>query len=359
MFQKDTIKPAPHELKSGVEHLGRVLSVNPCPEVELKSVDFDLAACTAMNWRMGATLFEALQGRGIEDHFSPGALDQLHGAYLTTIMRNRVLRSRVVDVLKLLVAEGLHPMILKGGIQLLLTPAGGECSRYMEDVDILVPPIEYDLAESVVRREGFVAFSQHGPANHHGPKLRDRETGIEIEIHRRPLKKERPEYVNGLSEEVLKIATDDGLRIAVPSPRYRLLHNMIHSQESHANFALGTADLRHLFEFAEQFATQGNQLDWPWLVSFSAKLGLRPHLYAWAYTAHRIFGMPFKPDAPTSWIERNQFTRVYRSENRSRFGRFADQIIHLHVLAAQGGMGCEEFYENYRYWGRRLIHGKW
>jgi hypothetical protein len=342
---------------SGVEQLGLILSVAVPADPDLGGMDFELAASTAMNWRMGGTLFEAIQAQGIEDRFSCGALGQLRGAYFATVMRNRVLRSRVAGVLKAFSAEGLQPILLKGGIQLLMTPQRGECSRFMEDVDILVAPSEYEHAEAIVRREGFIAHVDYEPSFHHGPELRDRTTGIKIEIHRRPLPKDRPDYSRGLVDEAMTIVAEEGLRIRVPSPRYRLLHNMMHAQESHENFLLGTADMRHLHEFAVGCTTLGAQFDWPWLVSSAAQYGLRTHLIAWTYAAHRIFGLPLPAGVTPRWVERNQFTRIRRSEERGRYQGFADRILHVHVLAAQGGMSLGDVLLYYRQWARHLRRG--
>ena len=126
-------------------------------------VDPMQAARAAMNWRLGAILFAEMQAQGRLGFFDEHSLDSLRGAYLSTVMRNRVRRRKAVEVMRALADAHVASMVLKGGVDLLATPAEGACPRYLEDVDILVSEADCDAAVSVLTRAGFAPIPTSAP----------------------------------------------------------------------------------------------------------------------------------------------------------------------------------------------------
>lgn len=339
---------------SGAEQLGRLLNpAGPLSGCDA-DIDFDLVATTAMNWRMGATLFEAARAGNLEARFADDALMRLHGAHLATVMRNRVLRRRVGTVLRALEAAGLAPVVLKGGIRLFATPPGADCTRFMEDVDLLVAPADHDRAEALTRDLGFRPHAEVGADCHHGPKMRDRDTGIEIEIHSRPLSTDRPGFTQGLAAALQEEVTADGLVLRCPAKPYQLLHNMIHALDGHGGYLQGDGDLRQLHDFALGCASLGPGFDWPWFDAAAGTLGLRSHLRAWIFAAHRIFGLPL-PHARFRWVERNLAARMCRDHRPGRAVGFIERAVHVHALAAAGGAGPRDLMRQYGVWVRRAL----
>lgn len=336
---------------SGIEHLGMLLSVNGTSSFHSHQIDYNLAAHTAVNWRMGAQLYTVISDEELQDRFCVEAIQQLQRSYLAITMRNRVLRRRTVDVLDAMLSKNLQPVILKGGIELLKSPNNGDCSRFMEDVDILVAPEVYLLSISIAIENGFLVHSK----NSYHTCMRDGDTGIEIEIHKRPSRKEYVRYYDGLISESEIETTKEGLEISVPSRRYQLLHNVIHAQDHHDSFLLGNSDIRQIYDFAKVFSAVEVEGEWKWLMRAAESFGLRRHLLAWAYAAHRIFAMRYPSDEPTKWIERNQFRRIRQFETRGRFGALLDRFVHINALALQRELGVDQLAQQYRYWAYRLL----
>ena len=327
---------------SSIEQLGLVLGVAPSLHELPKGLEFELVVATAMNWRMGATLYSSIRERGIASNFPAEALTALHGSYLTIVMRNRIFRSQALEVISAFAKDGLSPVLLKGGIRLLSTPAGRDCTRFMEDLDLLLGPSDYRRADAIIRDMGFEAVNESGVDTHDGPKMRHTKTGLKIEIHRRANFVRHPDFDAGLALELQTLEIADELAIRIPSRRYQLLHNMIHAQEGHAGFLLGNPDVRQLYDFALGCMASGPRLDLRWLIDSSEAMGLGPHMRAWIHAAHRIFGLPCPALGKVTWVEKHQCVRICRDDNRSRFAKYRERIVHVLALALAGEMTLRE-----------------
>jgi hypothetical protein len=332
---------------SGPEQVGRLLAVAGTPDTR-DGINSDHAARTAMNWRLGATMFTEIRARGLESRFAADTLGLLRGAHLATVMRNRVLRRRGLDVLRALATAGIQPVVMKGGARLLAAPTGTNCTRFMEDLDLLVPLPQHARAHQVLSGLGFSPTSE---ANvHHGPTLRDRDTGVVIEVHHRPMEFGRAAFTEQFLTDARTVTLDTGQTIKIPSPRHQILHNMIHAQESHGNYIYGIADLRHLFEFAESCVRHVGDFEWPWLIRSAGDLGLRQHFLSWVYMAHGIFGLPLPAGQNFRHLEKLQFQRFRNAELKPRRTNIASDVMVFHYLTMRGVLSLKQLGSIYLYW---------
>lgn len=339
---------------SDAEMLGRVLDL-ASPVSDPDSFDPTIAARTAMNWRMGSRLFQEIRSRRLEAAFPAATLDALRGAHLSTVMRNRMLRRAAVETLRALARAGLRPMVLKGGVELLTTPADGTCTRFMEDIDLLLPPGESQAAQHALVAEGFepTRFFPDYPDLHHGPVLSDPRSGLLVEVHHQPLQVDRPAFTAMLLAESHEIPIEPGLTVRAPGPHHQLLHNMIHAQESHFSFVLGTTDLRQLFEFGEKFRRFRSAVDWSRLQREAADFGLGAHLRSWVWAAHRVFRLPLPDGFSPRPIERQQARHICIQARRPRWLHSAERAAITHWFVLERLLRPCELSVFYRYWWAR------
>jgi hypothetical protein len=334
--------------------LGRVLDL-ASPQPDLTGVNTTIAARTAMNWRMGARLFAEIRARRLETTFETTTLAALRSAHLATVIRNRVLRRAALDALRGLAESGLDPLVLKGGVVLLATPADGDCTRFMEDLDLLLPPAQTARAHRRLEALGFAASREFGGDLHHGPIMREPRSGLQVEIHSRPMHFGRPSFTSALFEESVAVTPQAGLRVRVPGPVHQLLHNMIHAQESHAGFMRGAADFRQLFEFGEKWVAFDGAALWPRLLRDASALGLASHLRSWVWAAHRVFRLPLPDGFALRPVERQQARYICTEDRLPHWRRAAERVAVLHWFVLDGLLRPAELAVFYRYWGSRLL----
>lgn len=339
---------------SGPQMLGRLLDLSGRPP-DLAGVNPMQAARAAMNWRLAARLYAEMRERGLEGIFTPEDLAALRGAHLLVVMRNRVLRRRAVETLRALVAAGLQPLVLKGGIDLLSTPEGSDCTRFMEDLDLLLAPAEYEAAYAVLASLGFQPTCDTEDDHHHGPPMRDPRCGLVVELHWRPFLFEHAQFAAEMRAMAQPLCVSDGLCVMIPSPGHQILHNMAHAQDNHMGFILGTAELRRAFDFAEKCVHFGDALDWPTLLNQSTALGLLPHMKSWLWTAHRLFGLPLPDGQYFSLAERHQARHIINEELRAHWQNSAERIGVYHLFALQGIFRPRDLAFYYHYWLVRAL----
>ena len=338
----------------GEDMLGRLLDLSG-RSLNLEAVNTMHAARTAMNWRMGAKLFARMRAQGHLAIFSDDTRAQLQNAHLSTVMRNRVLRRATLRLLRLLDQANLPPLVLKGGVELLSTPEAGACTRFMEDIDLLLPLEQCRQAEALLLAQGYLPDGDHHTAgqDHHGPEFRDPSSGLRVEIHVWPIKFHRPAFLAAMLADATRLDLGCGLSVRVPSPRYQILHNMIHTQESHAAFVLGLADLRQLYEFAEKCTAMGDSLDWPWMLAEADAIGLRSHLLSYAYAARRIFHLPLPASLTFRLSERHQARHIRNQEFRPHALNSAERVLLYHWFVLDGLFSLGDLARYYRYWAAR------
>lgn len=333
----------------GAEMLGRLLCLTGAPD--LAGVDARRAAQTAVDWRLGARLFARIREHGLERHFAPDVLQSLREQHLKTVMRNRAFRRRAMEVLRALDAAGLTPVVMKGGVDLLGLPEGAECLRFMEDLDLLVPAGQCAAAYAVLARLGFeITKSYDAGHHHHGSIVHDPRSALSVEVHGEPLETARDWFTNAYFAEAETCRVENDLVLRFPTPPHQILHNMAHAQESHASFTIGTADLRHLLEFAEKCRALGDDMPWEWLIAAAERCGLRLHLLSWIYAAHRIFGL--RPPAGMTFplTARHQFRHIRSRELSPAPRKLAERFAVYHLLAWQGVYDRGDLGLLYRHW---------
>jgi len=199
-----------------------------------------------------------------------------------------------------LTAEGFRPLLLKG-VALAHRDYPDPALRPMRDVDLLLSRDEAERAQAFLiahdrYRLAPWAGSYGVEYNHQLPEIQDIAFELTIEVHHRINARgwaQEPLLVDLLQIEAesLRILGHD---MKVPSPRTNFLHLVEHATLHHAfeNGPLTLVDLH--------FVATRHDLDWEWIESEAARLGLSNSLRLVARVA-RDHGATWVPDRLCRW----------------------------------------------------------
>jgi hypothetical protein len=182
------------------------------------------------------------------------------------IRRNAMLLEQLSDAACALNAVGIVPLVIKGGA--CIARQGPTAPRMLSDLDLVVAPVDAELAIDSLVRAGFavVMRSSHEAAHAVATLERPQDAG-QIDLHRRP-----PGPPGFLSDrvyldeaELINMARG---AIRVPPPHLHIYFQAMHDQLHDQAYWRGGFDLRHAWDIADLIATF--DVDW------EALLGLPP-----------------------------------------------------------------------------------
>lgn len=181
---------------------------------------------------------------------------------------NRERNQAIIDELKaavtLLNEVGIQPVLLKGLAYLKTAVYEDPGTRYLIDIDLLVPKEQQQAAGKVLVQNGWVA-NNIGPFSdfrHHSPPLR-RPGSISIEIHH--------SLGIGVCERVLpareviersSVIDLDGLCVRIPAGDDLLTHLIMHSQIQHTYDQRIWTPIRAMFDLLLLDRCFGPSLHW-------------------------------------------------------------------------------------------------
>ena len=246
--------------------------------------------------RLVPALQLVLVGQGLQDTPSEEIRDYLGLITGLNEERNAALSLEIRQAVEALNRAGIEPMLLKGAAELLdaRRPDGG---RMVGDIDLLLPPGHETEALDALDRLGFRRIKTY-PAGAHSVADLDRPGNCAcIDLHRALLD---PPF-EGLLPAIDVFARAetlerDGLRYALPAPRDRVLHALVHAQILEANYYGRRLCLRA----ARELLRMSPGIDWVEIEAWAGARGLRPQLEAALLSARDVFGMAWPLSRPAT-----------------------------------------------------------
>ncbi len=178
--------------------------------------------------------------------------------------RNRAILGELIAVAALLNSVGIEPVLLKGVAYCVAGVYPNPGSRYLWDIDLLIPPSQFCAALEVLLQNGFEPQenSQLGHFRHHHPPLQ-RHGAVHIELH----------HSLGMgvcrsllpAPEVLEssVLCDLGeVRVRLPSPEHLMVHLIMHSQIQHPYNERIWPPLRAMYDLVLLRRRFNNEIDW-------------------------------------------------------------------------------------------------
>jgi Uncharacterised nucleotidyltransferase len=177
--------------------------------------------------------------------------------------RNQRIWRDLRTTVQLLNEVGVEPVLLKGAAYLAAGVYSDLGTRYLLDLDLLVPERQLNMAFQRLVENGYLydQADQFGRFRHHYPPLR--RASVPIELH----------YKLGLgpcvsilpAKEVVENAAPielDGFRVRLPSPTHLVTHLVMHSQIQHPYNERIWPPLRVMYDLLRLQCQYRDSIDW-------------------------------------------------------------------------------------------------
>lgn len=274
----------------------------------------------------------------------------LEAIYLLNDQRNRRLRAVLRDTVRALNGAGIEPLLLKGAIALLPDQYPHAFARMLGDLDLAVAWTQIEAAAAALEAAGFYpapnvdralwqAMWRADRASHWLPLFHPSGDGY-VELHRDLFgnRRQRAALPQPLVQARAQACDWDGLRLWIPAPEHRLLHNALHHQVKDRGFASDRRSLRQLLEFAQLRAwTAAADLDWPGLCRDLDRVGAGEPVRAWLLASQTLFGQPLPAGLRPGAAARRAEARFWLRLDHPRLNRLLEWRWQARSLAQRLG----------------------
>ncbi len=220
--------------------LGKIFSEDPAPAtssiVDISATDWEQVAAFSLRQLVAPELYQRLLAADIASAVPPCVFDALEGAFELNQLVQADLMRMFRDACAVANGAGASPIILKGGIDVIVPEWSINRSRMVSDLDLMVEASAVDLVFRSLLKAGFRRdpldlgedLSTHLRHAHHCPPLWHGEVHQYVELHER-LGSTEPE--RQLTAKMLHKALSmhsHGLDFRVPTAYDRIQHNAAH-----------------------------------------------------------------------------------------------------------------------------------
>lgn len=270
---------------------------------------WDAILDVAQTQGIAPALWVSIRNRELVGHLPPKARNELFRLHFLNTLKNQGLREQAIGVVREMNSIGVEPILLKGGASLFVETFDDPGSRVMTDLDILVPPHAAEDCWSTLLNSGYYPMADHPQyhvdyrdSHHHLRPLFHPSGHGRIEIHRDALPNGAARILptSILREHCEPVPNSLGIRMSVPSPTHRILHNLLHSALVNKAYARGRIPLRSLHELAMMQAAYRDRIDWVTIRHLMRQGGQMHLLRGSIYLAHRLLGCPLPDPIPAT-----------------------------------------------------------
>lgn len=303
--------------------------------LESGAITLETLAQTASRHRVSPSLARALREAGMSPRLPEEFRDYCTVLAEINDERNVALSTLAREIGGALRAAGIDAVLLKGGASLFDTALPHRAERFLLDLDLLVDPSQLEVAETVLRDEGWHRLPETGGDGHQLPTLGRLGAPAAIDLHFALLSP--PHEALLTAAEVLAAAVPDqaGLPLKLPTVQHRLIHNVAHAQLADSSLAFGQLELRQLLEFAALARRVAEPRDWSDTYERFARHRALLALEVQMLAAKELLGLP--PPLPLRRLSpaRALLTRALWLESHPRVASWNDRSLRPVVQLAR------------------------
>ena len=248
-----------------------------------------------------ATLYAQLRQHDLLEHLPKDLLDYMQTMHELQQARNQRMASQARFIVTILNQGGITPLLMKGGDTLFYDLYPSQGSRFMSDLDILLPPGTVAAGRELLLEQGYAVPEKYRdilPARnpHHDIPLYRPGDDCGIELHYKPLNfravglfPAEVAFRDSHSVERLEIS---GLQASSLSATHKVLYGFAHSEISHGFRKSDLLDIRQMDYFVRLVHYYGSAIDWKSMQLECADYGFQEELAVYCSKAARLFGLP-------------------------------------------------------------------
>ncbi|WP_206483147.1 nucleotidyltransferase family protein [Thalassotalea sp. G2M2-11] len=266
---------------------------------------------------------------------------------------------------QLLTANDIRVLLLKGAASILNGTYDNNSSRYMVDIDLLIPQEQLLKAQQVLQQDGYQEFTQpfdiHPHHHHHLPALKRANSVTSIELHYLPLKYSLSNMLTTQQawQKASPLMISNANHVEQLSATHQFILAVAHSELADDNYRknkLNLGQLHHIYMIARYFY---NDIDWLAVQQHFERVGKQAILITVVVRLQSLFSLTILPElgqnkSLTDYAER-QLTRATKRylKQQSDFGRFEAMIEVVHgyrvsvIRSLYGGNDCLSLAQGY------------
>jgi hypothetical protein len=219
--------------------------------------------------------------------------------------RNRRLKSQLTEAAEALNRAGIRPLLMKG-TAILALPQGGDGSRMISDLDIMVPPVDTSRSVDSLIEIGYEIQSR--PSDPSIPIVLSRPCDPgPIDLHCRARAQHAHHQFQDLATAATPVSLGAGTAL-LPSPTLQIMILVLHDQFQDGDYLRGLIDLRHLLDI-KLLANSPQTIDWPLLETLFSKRFERHALRTQLLTARNLLGLQVPAKFYGGVVPRLQYER--------------------------------------------------
>ncbi len=215
---------------------------------------------------------------------------QLRRRHAVNLIRNDRMRGELERVIGRLNEAAIEPVVLKGGVDLLLGRYPDPGARVTRDFDILVARADVERAAAALAGLGYSPVPREAAFVTYYVELAapGRVAPIDLQWY---VSSQRDVLSPDEALAASLPATARAMRFRTLSPNHQIIHNVLHSELQDRGSDIGLVWLRQLFDLAVLGQGYDGALDWRQVQDHFARRGLGAVLRNRLYLANRLLGL--------------------------------------------------------------------
>lgn len=196
-------------------------------------------------------------------------------AHLLNLDRNQRILAQARELAQILNAVQIEPVFLKG-VALIINRIGHPGSRFIGDIDLLIPRCRIRPASEALERAGYEVLSEGPEHVHDHVKLVHAGRPAMVEFHHCPVPYDLEALVpiRDVLARAQHVDVFAPAKAMVPAGTDLVAHSIAHAALHHRAYRLAWLPLRDAYDLLLLCDHFGSALDWPDLLQ---RFGCRPH----------------------------------------------------------------------------------
>jgi len=213
-----------------------------------------------------------------------------------------MMRQALISVCHQLNTIDIIPVLLKGAISLVMKERPDSFDRIMSDLDLFIPDGRSQEAYDYLKKIRYTPIHPPESRNnckpaHHEISLQHSDFPVAIELHSRIVSSKQ---FNDMSDWLndAEIIIYNGAKIKLPSPTFRVLHNVIHHNIHHKCFSTNNLDIRRLQEFVHIYIDRPKEVRYQELSNYFQEKKIYSAWLTYCLSGKRLFDCPLPCAVP-------------------------------------------------------------